>query len=69
MQLPRRNLTSARVKIQAPTKDLINEITGVLSREFVCIIGPILRSDGGGYHTFLNVIEKRREGERWNSSR
>ena len=48
---------SARIKIQSPTYELAEQILEVLSENFDVVTGPIIPSERGGYHTFLNVRE------------
>jgi len=48
---------SARLKIQAPMREIIEEILKVLEDNFTCVTSPIIRSSDGGYHTFCNIVE------------
>ena len=48
---------SARLKIQSPTYELAEQILEILEEKFDCVTGPIIPSERGGYHTFLNVQE------------
>jgi len=53
---------SARIKIQAPSRGLVEEILEALLERFPgrCITSPILPSREGGYHGFCNVMEDRK---------
>lgn len=52
---------SARIKITGPSRDLIEEILGVLLDAFPnAVLSPILPSSQGGFHSFVNIREERR---------
>lgn len=56
--MSRHRPNSARVKIQSPTYELAEKILEALEEKFNCVTGPIIPSERGGYHTFLNVTEE-----------
>ncbi len=53
--MSRHQPNSARVKIQAPSYELAEAIIAALEERFDCWTGPIIESERGGYHTFLNI--------------
>jgi len=52
-----------RIKLQGPNPESLEEVVEVLLRHYGprVFTAPILRSDGGGYHTYVNIIPERRE--------
>lgn len=55
--MSRHQPNAARVKIQSPTYELAEEIIAALVEKFDCVTSPIIPSERGGYHTFLNIRE------------
>lgn len=53
--MSRHRPNAARVKVQAPSYELAEAIIAALEERFNCITSPIIPSERGGYHTFLNV--------------